>query len=724
MLKYKIISLAIAAGILLNILPATLQAETMEEQLAKVTAKVKTQIEVDQSFTSFHGEVRNYGTEQYWNLIWLNENNDSLNITANNEGKILNYYRYYGQTEIRSYDGSFTPVFPEIDRDQAKTIAASFLNKVLGAKESFVLSPAGYTELRKGGSHYFSGVIYLNKLPSPITFDLSVDSGRKAVVSYQRSDSWRQFAGEVPGATPAVKQEQSAKLLKDTIKFRLEYVLDSTDDGKAVLRYLPINTGDFIVDAKTGQLVNIDELYKEINEIRAEDTYDQAVPGAALGKSALTEVELQGIEKLKDVLPKEAIDKKIRDMKELGLTDFSLAETKYYYDAVKDSYTCRLTYALKKVQEDDIKITRKYVIADGKTGELQSLATSYPYEEQKKIVKIRKEEAEKIARDFLAHYFSENYKKTDLYLPEAEAARFVLPVEQDVRSFYFQFAQKEKGYYFPENNYTVSVDGVTGKIDSFSGTFNDVEFQSPVGIISEKQAIDSYFGTFAVTLGYKSLPKKVDLAEPDLRPLIEQGITYLYELRLSYYLNAEAKPWAIDAKTGEPIYYTRQKNGPIVYEDADKLSEKIKTLARYGIGYPEKKFRPTDELTQVDLIALLLSADNYRFEPLTEDQYDELYARAYTLGILTKDQRSPGKKVDRLAIIKSILNMSGYGKSAVLKGIFTSSFKDFPDIPADGQGYAAIAQALGLVQRQTFDPQEIITRQEAAEIFYEFLNRK
>jgi hypothetical protein len=195
-------------------------------------------------------------------------------------------------------------------------------------------------------------------------------------------------------------------------------------------------------------------------------------------------------------------------------------------------------------------------------------------------------------------------------------------------------------------------------------------------------------------------------------------------LRLGYVLNADQKPWAIDAKSGKPLYHRNQSNGPISYDDINKVSEKVKTLAKYGIGFSGGSFKPEQPLTQVDMLALLISASGYRYNPQDKTgDLETLYERAYQLGILDKAQRNPTKLIDRTDLIKTILNMSGYGKAAVLNGIYTSKYTDQANIPAADLGYVAICQSLGLITDQEFLPKAIVTRQQTAEVLHNFMSR-
>ena len=62
-----------------------------------------------------------------------------------------------------------------------------------------------------------------------------------------------------PPATPTVSKDIAAGMLAGKVKLQLEYVLNA--DGKsATLQYVPVYTGNYIVKADTGELVNLDDV--------------------------------------------------------------------------------------------------------------------------------------------------------------------------------------------------------------------------------------------------------------------------------------------------------------------------------------------------------------------------------------------------------------------------------------------------------------------------------
>ena len=150
----------------------------------------------------------------------------------------------------------------------------------------------------------------------------------------------------------------------------------------------------------------------------------------------------------------------------------------------------------------------------------------------------------------------------------------------------------------------------------------------------------------------------------------------------------------------------------------------IQALAQLGIGFTADRFEKTKGVTQADMVLFLLSANG---EYYSAEEMDDAYDRAYYLGILERGQRQEDKPVTRAELIKTILDMAGYGRVAWIDGIFLCSFQDAGTIPADYYNYAAIAQGMGMVQGNgagQLSPNDQATRQQMAIMLYNFMNRE
>lgn len=720
----KIISLILSATMLVGVASTAFAADnSLGDTLTKVASKVKAQLSIGDEYTKFNGTAQDNGLYEYWNLHWENEDGTSLSVDANTEVKIMNY-NLTSATDDYRYDNDFAPSFPQLTYEEAKVVAEKFLNKVLDkATESVEIGDYNdVVRTQNITSYYFGGKIKLNGLNSPIDFSVRVNQASKSVSNFSRSDFNTKYLGSVPSAKPSVTKDNAAKLLKDTLKMKLEYTTNDPNSSngesdKAVLRYFPISTGNYLVDAQTGKLINIDDLYSAIEERPSENSAGMESDATRSSEDKLTKAEQEGIDKLAGVLTKEKLDAAVRAMSELGLSGFTLADTSYSKND-DDSYYCNLTYA--KADKEN-KITRKYININAKSAELISMYTNYPYEEEAKKGTLSKTELQKKAEAFLEKYYKDNFSKSKLY-PDVENVLY----GEDRVDENFTYAQQVNGYFFPENAYQISVNSTSGEIDSFSGEFRDVSFDSPDGIVTMEQARNAYFSAFETKLSYASLPKKLDLSAPEFEKYISYGYRYLYEFKLAYTQTANNEPYAVDAKTGKNLYYDNSNREALTYTDV-KTDKEILGLASYGIGFSGGVFQKTKELTQLDMVALLVSADGYLYNATdNENSADVLYNNAYNLGILKKNQRDDNKKITRAELVKTILSMSGYKNVAELKGIYLCSFKDEKSISAEYYGYVAIAQGLGMVkagENVTFQPNSVATREQAAIMFYNFMGR-
>ncbi|MDE7244569.1 MAG: hypothetical protein K2O18_11450 [Oscillospiraceae bacterium] len=699
--------------------PATSSAPTSDQRLASVTAKVKATLGIGDEYTEFYGDLSETEISPFWDLNW-SADGIHLNVEATETGKILSYYLSETDNDPYAGIGNFPPTFPAVSRTQARQSAEAFLKKVLQSPESYRLSEQN-TGMLDTATHRFSGEIRLNGLSSPMTFSLTVRASDGKIIRFYRDSLERNVLGDVPSAKSNTSAASAGALLKKTMDLRLEYVLE--DEDKAVLRYLPEPGDEYYVDAQSGQLVNLTGLYEKLGEEGdkggAVFNGTAAMPEAAADTAAsgLSQAEQAGVAKLEGVLSKEELDEKLQQYTALGLKKYTLASASYTLDKKTDDVTARLIYTRK----DGGGTWRRTVTCDGRTGELQSVSSSAPYEENRKT-SVSVEDARKKAEAFLTEFWGDEFAATELYGSDASS--------KWNSAHSFTYAQKENGYFFPENSLRVSIDVTDGTVSGLRRSWTDgVSFDSPEGILDKSAALDAWFSHYDMPLAYSYVPVKLDPGMDGAKPLMDMGYSYFYQLKLSYAVKEnENRRYAsgVDAKTGEVVYMEMvQLNGEITYSDIGDhwAKPQIEALARYGIGWYGGECRPREELTQFDYITLLLSTDGYRYIP-GESEADSVYNRAYQMGILTRGERDSEKILTRGEAIQMLLGSAGYGNIAKMQGIFTCSFPDRAEIPANMLGWAALAQGLGVVSADSdFAAGRSATRAEAVVMLYNFMSQ-
>ncbi len=698
--------------IIVMAVPALAAEESLDKELARVTQIVKETLGIDNSYTKFDGNAADRNGRKIWYLSWSGEE-DSLNVTADVNGKIYSY-NHHTSNSYQERSG-YSPAFPKVNREEAQSVAKAFVEKLLkeGEKASFTDIDKIY-DIRNSSSYYFYGTILLNGIKSPVSFHVGVISDGMYIYSFERSDLYDLCSADIPSAAASVSSDTASKLLSEKVKLKLQYFL--AEDGKpAVLRYLPVYNGNYIVRADTGELVDIDKIstnYASAAEARIKDAAQ-----SAYGKG-LSEVELSAVSGLEGVYSKEKLDSALRTVDALGLGNgFTLRSADYWKDAEAGNVYCQMTY-IKKVDNSEIKerypdyydgdspksiYIYKHILVDAKTAALKSVSTSPSriYGQKQKAV-FSPSQLENKASDFLKKYFGDKFAKISLDKEDSKA--------EDGR---FSYSEISSGIPFPQNSIFVSIDSYDGTLSDLNINWKDgVEFAPAEGIVGAETALASYTACFKPVLQYVYIPAEND--------------TERFKLVLAYKFEFEKYVSGVDARSGDVIIPASETSASVIsYDDIDGCygRTQIETLAKYGIGFAGSSFKPEAQLTQKDALILLLSAVDCRFG---ENDEDEIYNCAYGYKLISRKEKDPGKLLNRAEFVKMLVGATEYGSSAELKGIFSSGFSDEAVIPEGYLGYVAIARALGIVNgdsENNFNALGTLQRQDAAIMLYNFMSR-
>ncbi len=725
----KTISCALALAIGCSLCtPAFAAQASVDKQLSEVTATVKGTLGIGSEYTEFSGETTNNGILTRWSLNWSSEN-ESLRVECSEVGKVLSYF--LNRNGEASSSGSNIGLFPKTNRTEAQKTAEAFVKKALGSGESLKWSKERDTAASTT-EHSFSGIILMNGLPSPVNFSVTVDAGSNSVKRYYRSDRNEGYTGGVPNADATANKDDAEALLKGSLKLKAEYVTNESSEHEAVLRYLPDDTDSYYVDAKTGELVNLTESYEKISEegnylfwdAREEAAETEAMNDYAGGASSaspaakpeLSQAEQEGIARLEGVLTQSELDKKLKSIPALGISNQAVTSFNYWIDREDNSTVyADMRYAAK----EDPEKSQTSISVNARTGELRSLYSSIPYDENR-TASIDETKARQNAESFLKSLWPGQYAQSGLYNSDTDLAS---------GAYSFSYARKANGYFFPENVFDIGINVQNGNVCRLNWEYDpELKFQNVSNIVSPEKALEAWFGSYETTLGYWLIPVALNPNDPGCAPLINEGQKYYYGLGLAFYLDREDEYIGVDAKTGKLVNEPEEKNNIISYTDIDTTWAKTQAeaLAEYGIGYPGGVLEPDKELTQIDLISLMVSTQGYYYDPEEESAADNLYRYAYDMGIISSSERRDNSKLTRSETIKLLIDYMGYGEVAKLQDIFKCTFTDAGTIPADTYGYAAIAQGMGLVRgddKGAFAPNRITTRVEALMMIYNYMNR-
>ncbi len=698
--------------------PALAAGESLDAELARVTKAVKETLGIGDSYTKFDGNVSDRNSYRTWNLDWSAED-ETLSVTADTNGKIFSYYRYKNRYDKDQYGYGYSPAFPKVSRSDAQAAAKAFVEKLLKTGETIVFEDNEIItyEIRNSSTYYFYGTILLNGIKSPLSFNVGVIADGLYINNFSRSDLNERFVPDIPSPVASVSSEKASALLAGNVKMKLQYVLE--DEKKpAVLRYLPVYTGNYIVRADTGAVVNLDELQNLYSTAYASA---RGMGGAekSADSNGLSEVELSAVSDLEGVLSKEKLDEALRSINGLGLENgYTLRSVNYWKDSESDVF-CRLTYT-KKLSENSEKLksgttsdaasskyidtypqySYKYIMVDAKTAALKSISSSSTFVSEEAPV-LSASQLEQKALLFIKTNFNDKY------------SRIVLNKEDSSpENGHFVFSETANGIPFTYNYVSISVDTSDGTVMGLDINWkDDVQFASAEGIVSADAALAAYTASFKPVLQYVYIPAGED----------QEG----YKLVLAYKFESEKYVSGVDAKTGEviaPVYDTN--TAPLSYDDLEGCYGKaqIEALAKYKVGFAGPSFKPEAQLTQKDALVLLLSAVGYGFD--MEEDY--LYESAYSYKLITRKEKDPGKLLNRADLIKILVGATEYGPAAELKGIFNPGFSDDALITDEYRGYAAIAKSLGIVkgdEENKLNPLDSVSRQDAAIMLYNFMSR-
>jgi hypothetical protein len=720
-MKKKLLSLTLSILLALS-LCAPAFAEDTDQVLSRVTQAVKKTLSIG-DFDNFSGTPTDLGPVRYWALNWTNDDGTSINVTATDTGKIMEYsadettYDYSGE-------GSYVPRLSKVNTATAKTTAQSFLNRVLtGTEKGEMIYDTNTTS--PGSDYYYSARILLNGVPSSDNAQVRVSTATGAVTYYQRDDAYSVHINDVPSATPAVTAATASEALLKATSLSLQYV--SGDDGTAVLRYVPTINANLYVDAQTGKVMDLSDAWDKVD-------YSGNYAGKGSGGSAsdaesssLSPAEQSAIAAMVGVRSKESLDAAIRQISALGLSRYKLSSVTYSLDEETKDVSCEMVYARPLAYSELTGVNRadysegqyqqsKILTVNAKTGALLE-GWSYCPECMKDGTTSRSTMQPK-AESFLKYWQPDLAGQTALV---------------DGEGGYFSFARKVNGYLFSDDSIDVEIDPTDGSVEGFHCCWEkDLKFESTDGVISQSAAQSALDAVLKTELCYINYPVSVNTSIPIWSTYESYCGSVAYRYILGYtYAQGQDDIQGVDAKSGKVIRSTDASTAADYTDLSGSYAKKqIEELAANGVRFSaSEEFQPTAKLTQQDLLVLLLNSCGWGYD--AEDLDDtsiqsDLYESAWSVGFLPRGQKNPTAAVTRLGLIKMIISASPYGKAAKLSKIFKTSFSDASQIPTADLGYAAVAEGLGLVRgnaKHQLLPGRTATRQDAAAILYNYMNR-
>lgn len=694
-------------------------AEEMDERLRAVTALVKERCGISDRYTEFYGEGSANGEKMRWYLNWSDEQG-SLSVTCDEDGFPYSYY--VSEESWNDYDPYYAPAVPRYDLETCRSAAEAFLRGALREGESYRLNESTQTlSVHDTANVTFSGIITRAGLDTDIGFSVQVNPETIEVSSFWRNDQWTSIIREDAADAETLGAQSAEKILENAIRMELEYVLDG--ESNAVLHYLPKSDGDYTLRAVTGELHDWNTSAE--NEAREYASAADGVMTAETVMSAgLTDAEIAGSEKLKGALTQAQLDEVVRAITELGVTDaYTLRNVRYsvkdervtatlrYIAAAEDTASYETLLGMnaeeaKLAAEEGTTNLYRNVTVDAMTGALISCnaygGVVYGVSLDALADDAAFVHAQEIADAFLAKYASDYAAHLRVERMDSQSSSEVYCPRIEMR-----LARVENDIPFRQDGANITINVRTGVVDSYSLEWTDgMTFESNDGVIGEEAAYAAYCEAVSAKRCWHAIPVSYENYEQQ------------HEMALCYDLVSEPRTTAIGAKDGAVI---ADKIGAQSYDYSDVTGTAANQLAAFGVGIPGERFMPEQLITWREAAALLVQLDGTNAWSL-DDEMLILYARNNRINV---DQTMLESYVMRGDFVKTLLDMSGYGRAAAISGAYRT---DFTDAEALGEmlGYAALAEAMQIAapnESGAFSAEAELTRAQAAEMIWRFVNR-
>lgn len=655
-------------------------------EMKEALIKVKEKIEIPAELAVFESTSEVMDDEMHFSFTWRNGDDYSRSIRVGTD-------QYGNISEYNYYDES-------IYMDRAKTADASkedyfkaaeeFMEKIvpqLFEAESNRLVPVGDDGAIRNDFCSFRWERQKDGVPVP-------SNGAYATVTYTNngfvvtdaSITW-EYATEFTEDYDNVIENPEDKYFEQ-YPLELVYMPDRNvvpyringdeKPPRLIYRFKDSNAGCIL--AATGEKAEEDDVfsyYGNEKEAAMADSGDLRAAGAAV----LTEAELTELENVSGLLTAAQIVKKANDAGVFGkLPDASEFSSSVYG---KDGrYYIRLFYSA-----DSRYIN---IQADGKTGRIINIF-NYDYSKDYDPEKTYSDKEYEAAKASINKFLDKNY---------AEEISVCTEPEETADSYVeISMVRTVNGVKYLRDGISVSYDMERGVISRFSLDWTDdtSKFPAPSQAISEEKAREIILENAPVELCYVK---------------IDNMFTLCFKAKDSI---------QIDAVKGEPVVYYPSYAVPVYTDISGHWAEnQIKSVAEHGAGLPGTEFKPDTDITQFDLLRMLVSVTSYDCMQADEESFYEDMIRQ---NIVTSEEKNPQAPVSREDAFAYLIRLMGFSKIASMNDIFMTGFADGSDISADKIGSIAILRGYGIVKGDgaSIRPKDNITRAEAAALGYAYM---
>lgn len=684
----------IPGGVLAEEKPQITLKQALE--IAKSTLSLNTE---GYEFNSSY--IENQNGFNVWSLFWndTKTNRENINVSIDSStGEIisLGWYTPYEQPKSR---------IPKHTKAEALKAAEAYAEKLAG--EKFKL-----TKFKENPTQD-----YYNKYSDVYSFEfvrvydgIEVTQNNITVQLDRNTLKVRYFnivwdTHNLPSKANAFSLDKAKDLFKSKLGLELTYniIYDNPNNEPKVIMAYTLKNGNNPIDAFNGDiLTNMFRMYANDKGGMSEQS-TSAVP--------ITPQEQIAIDDSGKYITKEAAEQVFKQYVKLD-ENMKLERSNLYPGYQKVNAAWNLEWKYTSADGKYFKNVSAQI--DAVTKEFKSLYSYYSNEDNEKgKTAISKEQAKKLAEDFLINVQPDKFKKTQFR--ETSNINGIMPAYQN--NYSFNYIRVENGIPCPSNALSITINEYTGEIMSYNSNWLDVKFPAPDKTITIDKAYETLFSN--AKFGMEYVYHYPNMNDYDKK-----------EMKLAYAL--ENKTILMDASNGQMLNYDGtpvKSTEKLSYTDikGNKAEDAINTLIDMGILVPDNTtFAPESNMLQKDLIKLIVSSiQDYYPMPLakTENQYDSYYSEAIRRKLIGENEKNPDAVITNQDISRLIVRAMNYGVLAERVNMFTADFKDASKITPAYKGYMVIAAELEIipVTDSYIYPEKIITKGDAAEIIVNYL---
>jgi hypothetical protein len=696
-----------------------------DKGLESAVKAVKSKITIPDNLTKFNYSNGTEGDRKLWSLEWSTKDGfEQINATVDEAGTIFRYSHYNYNKNMYSSKKKL----PKVSVQDARAKAENFIRKInpdLSAQVKYVENNQG---VNSDNVYYFMFLRMVNGIQFPENYiQVSVNSETGEVQTYDLN--WTDGL-TFPEKEKSISLEKAEKAFVEKLGLWLTYGYRKENK---VIKTFPIYSpkySDSCIDAITGEKFestaygwNYDLNYGSLSGA-VKISYDK---NSANESVSLTPDEVKAIEDVSKLVSKEDMEKKIRSIKSLGLSnDFTIENVTLGRDwSDEEKYLWRFDFIKEGKTAKDLAEALS-ISADAKTGEIKEFWRS-SYVKEDETVKYDNQASKAAVEEFLKEIQPDKFKDTELDENLNPIRIFDASSEEKPREYTFGYIRKVNGAAFPSNFLSARYDAVNGRITSFNMNWFDTSFDPVDKVIPLDKMYSTFFKEIGLELQYRS-----DYSQEYYSKIAGINSKIKPEVKLVYAVKSQ-KPAIFDANTGiivdsEGKPYKESKT--VEYKDikGHYAEKQIKILAEYGISLEGSEFKPDSSILQKDFVKILCSILNYNIEPRMgsaddNSQLEQMYGYLIREGVIKDSEKAPEANVTREESTKFLVRTLKYDKVADIKGIFNCKYKDKDKINPDLIGYVAIADGLGIIKgyNDYFNPKQELTRAQALILAYNYL---